>query len=75
MNIKSVRFYQAIYIGNAQHTHVHAENSKGIKLSWLEGVGVRVETKDDASIVPFANLAYIQVSPEAPAKAKATKGA
>lgn len=80
MEIKMLKVYQAVYLGprldTVFQTNPNAGNlSKAVKLEMLEGFGVKVSDAKHAIIVPFPNVAYVELAPEKVPERKAAKPA
>lgn len=70
MKIKSIKFYQAVYLGKlnlpsyANDEYVSdAAQRKGITATQKEN-GVELRQNGNCTFVPFANVAYIQFAEE-----------
>lgn len=71
MKIKSCRFYQAVNFQNKMITHLAVENPKGAgiacnecRMTFIDNVGVHIETENDSILVTFNNLSCIQLFKE-----------
>lgn len=71
MKLKSVKVYQAVVLNRKPDTYFPNRNDATATLEILPSIGVKVVGRDDAVIIPFPNVAYIQIEEEAAKEAKA----
>ena len=79
MEIKVLKVYQGVYLAAKMKTHFNAEKDAdfldGLELELVPNVGVKASARGDSIIVPFPNVAYIQLKQPKPTEQKATKPA
>jgi hypothetical protein len=73
MKAKMVKVYQAVYLDRKLGTHFPNGNAPEVSIEFLEGIGVKVSSKTDSIIVPYPNVAYVQLEPEVK-QVRAVKG-
>ena len=73
MKAKMVKVYQAVYLGKKLCTHFPNREIGEVSIEFLEGIGVLVAGNGDSIVVPYPNVAYVQV--ESMEDKRAKKGA
>jgi hypothetical protein len=73
MKIKMVKVYQAVYLGKKLVTHFPNQQHPNVQVKLLEGIGVQVDGDDDSIIVPYPNVAYVQLETEVAKEQKSKK--
>lgn len=75
MKAKVVKCYQAVYLNRKLDTMFPNMNHKSVDIQFLEGIGVRISIPEDSIIVPYPNVAYVQLEVETEEKKAVKKGA
>jgi hypothetical protein len=70
MKLIRVKVYQAVYLGKNLESMFPGRKNPKVEIELLEGIGVQISDKNNTVIVPFPNVAYIEVE-KAESKSKA----
>jgi hypothetical protein len=64
MKLKMVKVYQAVVLNRKPDTYFPNRNDLSATLELIPNVGVKVDGKEDSVIIPFPNVAFIQLEKE-----------
>ena len=66
MKFKRVKVYQAVYLGKDLESMFPSRKNPEVSIELIEGIGVKVSNKAHAIIVPFPNVAYVELEKTQP---------
>lgn len=64
MKFKRVKVYQAVYLGKDLETMLPSRKNPKVSIDLIEGIGVKIANSSAAIIVPFPNVAYVELENE-----------